>query len=52
VIGTGVMGAPLARNIAAAGHDVVVWNRTREKAEATGLPVADTPPTRSAGPSS
>jgi 3-hydroxyisobutyrate dehydrogenase len=43
VIGTGIMGAPMARNVAAAGHDVVVWNRTREKAEATGLPVAASP---------
>jgi 3-hydroxyisobutyrate dehydrogenase len=37
------MGAAMARNIAAAGHEVVVWNRTREKAEATGLPVAGSP---------
>jgi 3-hydroxyisobutyrate dehydrogenase len=43
VLGTGIMGAPMAKNIAAAGHDVAVWNRTREKAEATGLPVADSP---------
>jgi 3-hydroxyisobutyrate dehydrogenase len=43
VLGTGIMGAPMAKNIAAAGHDVAVWNRTREKAEATGLPVAGTP---------
>jgi 3-hydroxyisobutyrate dehydrogenase len=33
----------MAKNIAGAGHDVVVWNRTRERAEATGLPVAETP---------
>jgi 3-hydroxyisobutyrate dehydrogenase len=37
------MGSAMARNIAAAGHDIVVWNRTRERAEATGLPVAATP---------
>ena len=43
VIGTGVMGAPMARHLAAAGHDVVVFNRTRAKAEATGLFVADSP---------
>lgn len=42
-IGTGVMGAPMARHLAAAGHDVTVYNRTRTKAEATGLAVADTP---------
>src|SRR5436853_6622592 len=27
------MGAPMARNIAQAGHDVRAWNRTRSKAE-------------------
>jgi 3-hydroxyisobutyrate dehydrogenase len=42
-IGTGVMGAPMAGHLAKAGHDVVVFNRTRAKAEATGLAVADTP---------
>ena len=42
-IGTGVMGAPMSRHLAAAGHDVTVYNRTRGKAEATGLSVADTP---------
>jgi 3-hydroxyisobutyrate dehydrogenase len=34
VLGTGTMGAPMARNIARAGLPVRVWNRTREKAEA------------------
>lgn len=43
VLGAGIMGAPMARNIAAAGHQVKVWNRTPAKAEATGLVVADTP---------
>jgi 3-hydroxyisobutyrate dehydrogenase len=32
VLGTGIMGAPMARNIAAAGHEVRAWNRTRERA--------------------
>jgi 3-hydroxyisobutyrate dehydrogenase-like beta-hydroxyacid dehydrogenase len=41
--GIGIMGAPMARNLAAAGVEVTVWNRTLERAEATGLPVADTP---------
>ncbi|HEV7640306.1 MAG TPA: NAD(P)-dependent oxidoreductase [Gaiellaceae bacterium] len=49
VLGTGIMGAGMAKNIAAAGHDVVVWNRTRERAEATGLPVAATPQEAVAG---
>jgi len=33
VLGTGIMGAPMARNLAAAGHEVSAWNRSREKAE-------------------
>lgn len=33
-VGLGVMGFPMARHLAAAGHDVTVYNRTREKAEA------------------
>ncbi|WP_432042344.1 NAD(P)-dependent oxidoreductase [Streptomyces cadmiisoli] len=46
VLGTGIMGAAMARNIAAAGHTVRAWNRTREKAEplaADGAHIADTP---------
>jgi 3-hydroxyisobutyrate dehydrogenase len=49
VLGTGIMGAPMAKNVAAAGHDVVVWNRTRGKADATGLPVAGSPAEAVAG---
>lgn len=37
LIGTGIMGMPMARNIARAGFDLTVWNRTRAKAE----PLAD-----------
>ena len=48
-IGTGVMGAPMAGHLAKAGHDVTVYNRTRAKAEATGLAVADTPAAAAAG---
>ena len=33
-IGLGVMGYPMAGHLAKAGHDVVVYNRTRSKAEA------------------
>lgn len=33
-LGLGVMGYPMAGHLAAAGHDVVVWNRTAAKAEA------------------
>src|SRR6478752_6092317 len=33
LLGTGTMGAPMARNLARAGMPVRVWNRTRDKAE-------------------
>jgi 3-hydroxyisobutyrate dehydrogenase len=33
VLGTGIMGAAMARNLLAAGMEVCVWNRTREKAD-------------------
>ena len=45
MLGTGIMGAPMARNLARAGHAVRVWNRTRSKAEplaADGACVCDT----------
>lgn len=35
-LGTGIMGAPMARHLAEAGHDVTVWNRTTEKARPLG----------------
>ena len=34
LLGTGIMGAPMARNIAKAGFAVHVWNRSAAKAEA------------------
>jgi 3-hydroxyisobutyrate dehydrogenase len=49
VLGTGIMGGPIARNLAAAGHEVRAWNRTREKAEGLGAEVADTPAEAVAG---
>ena len=33
-LGLGVMGAPMARHLMAAGHEVAVWNRSGAKAEA------------------
>jgi 3-hydroxyisobutyrate dehydrogenase len=32
-VGLGVMGSSIVRRLLGAGHDVAVWNRTREKAE-------------------
>jgi 3-hydroxyisobutyrate dehydrogenase len=44
VLGTGTMGAPMARNLVEAGLDVRVWNRTTERARAVeGAWVAETP---------
>ncbi|MGW2035565.1 MULTISPECIES: NAD(P)-dependent oxidoreductase [Streptomyces] len=46
VLGTGIMGAAMARNLVRAGHTVQAWNRTRAKAEplaADGVHVAGTP---------
>lgn len=44
VLGTGIMGGPIAMNIAKAGHETRAWNRTPEKAEALDGPsVADSP---------
>jgi 3-hydroxyisobutyrate dehydrogenase-like beta-hydroxyacid dehydrogenase len=42
-LGMGIMGSRMARNLRAAGFDVVVWNRTRARAEEVGEPVADSP---------
>ncbi|MEV6651005.1 NAD(P)-dependent oxidoreductase [Streptomyces sp. NPDC051219] len=46
VLGTGIMGAAMARNLCRAGLDVRVWNRTHDRAEplaADGARVAATP---------
>ena len=52
-IGTGVMGAPMAGHLVAAGHSVTVYNRSRAKAEAWagkhGGTVAATPAEAAAG---
>lgn len=52
-LGLGVMGAPMARHLAAAGHDVVVYNRTAAKAQAWaaahGGAAAPTPAEAAAG---
>ncbi|MGH9474879.1 MAG: NAD(P)-dependent oxidoreductase [Terriglobales bacterium] len=42
-LGTGIMGAPMAANLARSGHTVYVWNRTREKAQATGCTWVNSP---------
>jgi 3-hydroxyisobutyrate dehydrogenase len=46
VIGLGTMGAPMARHLLAAGHDVTVHNRTREREQ----PLAELGASRAATP--
>jgi 3-hydroxyisobutyrate dehydrogenase len=46
ILGTGIMGAAMARNLLAEGMEVSAWNRSREKAEPLtedGAEVADSP---------
>ena len=47
-LGLGIMGDPMAANVARAGFDLTVWNRTRERADKfaadhDGVRVADSP---------
>ena len=51
-LGTGVMGAPMARNLARAGHEVRAWNRSPDKAvplRDDGIDVRDDPTAAAAG---
>lgn len=41
-LGTGTMGAGMIRNLAAAGHELRIYNRTKSRAEAVADVVADT----------
>jgi len=44
IIGTGKMGGAMARRLTSQGHELTLWNRTREKAQALGAgKVAATP---------
>jgi len=44
ILGTGKMGGAIARRLKAEGHDLTLWNRTRQRAEALGVGrVAATP---------
>jgi len=44
LLGTGKMGSTIASRLAAAGFDLTVWNRTRQRAEDLGIGrVADSP---------
>ena len=43
------MGAAIAARLASVGHEMMVWNRSADKARATGLPVAESPQALAAG---
>ena len=43
IAGIGKMGSAIAARLASVGHEMMVWNRTPDKAQATGLKVAKTP---------
>ena len=43
IAGIGKMGAAIASRLAGVGHEMMVWNRTADKARATGLKVAASP---------
>src|SRR5574342_957005 len=47
--GTGRMGSAIAVRLASLGHEMMVWNRTADKARALGLRVAATPQALAAG---
>jgi 3-hydroxyisobutyrate dehydrogenase-like beta-hydroxyacid dehydrogenase len=52
-IGLGIMGSRMAANLRAKGHDLVVWNRTRDRAEPllrAGATWADSPQALAASP--
>lgn len=52
VLGTGIMGAGMARSLARAGHDVTAWNRSADKARPLaedGIAVAEKAPEAVAG---
>ena len=44
ILGTGKMGGAIARRLKSEGHDLTLWNRTRQRAESLGVgEVASTP---------
>jgi 3-hydroxyisobutyrate dehydrogenase len=43
IAGMGKMGSAIAARLAGVGHEIMVWNRSLDKARATGFKVADSP---------
>jgi 3-hydroxyisobutyrate dehydrogenase-like beta-hydroxyacid dehydrogenase len=44
ILGTGKMGGAIARRLKSEGHDLTLWNRTRQRAEALGVGVVAATP--------
>src|SRR5258708_22993445 len=44
ILGTGKMGGAIARRLKVEGHDLALWNRTRQRAEAVGVGVVAATP--------
>src|SRR5258708_12527979 len=44
ILGTGKMGGAIARRLKSEGHDLSLWNRTRQRAEALGVGVVAATP--------
>lgn len=49
ILGTGKMGGAMARRLASMGHQLTLWNRTRQRAEALGLGQVASTPAEAAG---
>src|SRR6185295_9940447 len=49
IAGTGRMGAALAARLGSVGHEMMVWNRSADKARATGFKLAESPQALAAG---
>jgi len=48
ILGTGKMGGAMARRLDSAGHELVLWNRTRERAEQLGIGTVVSTPAQAA----
>lgn len=48
ILGTGKMGGAMARRLESMGHELTLWNRTRERAEALGVGKVAATPTEAA----
>lgn len=50
ILGTGKMGAAMAKRLASQGHELTLWNRTRSRAESVGVGSVAATPAEAASP--